>query len=148
MRSGRLAVADRQRGALSLMVVVLFIPLILLVGIVVDGGAQLTAYQNAEALAQEAARAGATTVNTAEAYGTGTFAVDPEQAEAAAISYLNTAPASDITGYHVSAAGARAITVSVTISEPTSFLSLIGVRRISCTRSATASLVTGVTGGT
>jgi len=95
MRSGRLAVADRQRGALSLMVVVLFIPLILLVGIVVDGGAQLTAYQNAEALAQEAARAGATTVNTAEAYRTGAFAVDPEQAEAAAISYLNTAPARD-----------------------------------------------------
>ena len=49
---------DGERGALSLMIVVLFVALIALAGIVVDGGAKLAAYENAEALAQEAARAG------------------------------------------------------------------------------------------
>jgi Flp pilus assembly protein TadG len=140
--------ADRERGALSLMIVVLFVALIALAGLVVDGGAKLAAYQNAEALAQEAARAGATTVDTSEAYRAGTFVVAPQQAQAAAISYLQTAPAKDISDYHVSVAGTQAITVSVTITEPTSFLSLVGISKISCTRSATASLVTGVTGGT
>src|SRR5580704_12238591 len=92
---------DGERGALSLMIVVLFVALIALAGLVVDGGAKLAAYQNAEALAQEAARAGATTVHTPEAYRAGTFVVAPQQAEAAAISYLNSAPDSHISGYHV-----------------------------------------------
>src|SRR5580692_7232064 len=60
---------DGERGALSLMIVAL----IALAGIVVDGGAKLAAYQNAEALAQEAARAGATSVDVSRAYGTGSF---------------------------------------------------------------------------
>jgi hypothetical protein len=134
-----------ERGALSLMIVVLFVALIALAGIVVDGGAKLVAYENAEALAQEAARAGATSVDTSSAYGSGAFVVNPELAVSAADSYLNSA------GYHsysVSTIGNRAIEVSVTITEPTKFLSLIGVRSFTCTRSATANLETGVTGGT
>src|ERR1700729_3899360 len=62
---------DGERGALSLMIVVLFVGLIALAGIVVDGGAKLAAYENAEALAQEAARAGATSVDASNAYGSG-----------------------------------------------------------------------------
>jgi Flp pilus assembly protein TadG len=143
-RAGR-AARDGERGALSLMIVVLFVALIALTGIVVDGGAKLAAYENAEALAQEAARAGATTVNTSRAYGSGSFVVDPGPAVSAASSYLRSAGYRD---YSVSAIGNRAIEVSVTITEPTRFLSLIGVHSFSCTRTATASLVTGVTGGT
>jgi hypothetical protein len=136
---------DGERGALSLMIVVLFVGIIALAGIVVDGGAKLAAYQNAASLAQEAARAGATSVDTSSAYGAGSFVVNPGLAVSAADGYLNSA------GYHdfsVSALGNRAIEVSVTITEPTRFLSLIGVHSFTCTRSATASLVTGVTGGT
>lgn len=136
---------DGERGALSLMIVVLFVALIALAGIVVDGGAKLAAYENAEALAQEAARAGATSVDASSAYGSGSFVVDPELAVSAADSYLNSAGNNS---YSVSTIGNRAIEVSVTITQPTKFLSLIGVRSFSCTRSATASLVTGVTGGT
>ena len=62
---------------MPVMIVVLFVALIALAGLVVDGGAKLAAYQNAEALAQEAARAGATTVDTSEAYRAGTFVVAP-----------------------------------------------------------------------
>lgn len=136
---------DGERGALSLMIVVLFVGLIALAGIVVDGGAKLAAYENAEALAQEAARAGATSVDASNAYGSGSFVVNPAVAVSAADSYLN---AAGNRTYSVSAIGNRAIEVSVTITEPTRFLSLIGVRSFTCTRSATASLVTGVTGGT
>ena len=134
-----------ERGALSLMIVVLFVALIALTGIVVDGGAKLAAYQNAESLAQEAARAGATSVDASSAYGSGSFVVNPAVAVAAAGNYLDSAGYHD---YSVSAIGNRAIEVSVTITEPTKFLSVIGVRSFSCTRSATAALVTGVTGGT
>jgi Flp pilus assembly protein TadG len=145
-RAGR-AARDGERGALSLMIVVLFVALIALAGIVVDGGAKLTAYENAEALAQEAARAGATTVDPSSAYGSGSFVVDPGLAVTAARSYLSSAGLRGNTVF-VSAIGNRAIEVSVTITEPTKFLSVIGVHSFSCTRTATASLVTGVTGGT
>ncbi len=140
-----LADGDRDRGSLSLLVVILFVALAALAGIVVDGGAKLEADQNAVALAEEAARAGATIVNESSAYSSGTFVVDQQQAIAAARSYLNEAGYEQ---YTVAAAGTHAIRVSVTITEPTRFLSLIGVDSFTCTGTATASLVTGVTRGT
>lgn len=132
-----------ERGALSLMIVVLFVAFVALAGIVVDGGAKLTADENAAALAQEAARAGATTVDVSGAYA-GSVAVDQQRAIAAARAYLAGA------GYHrywVTAVGSQAIRVTVTITEPTRFLSMIGVRSFTCTGTATAVLVTRVAGG-
>jgi hypothetical protein len=127
------------------MIVVLFVALVSLAGIVVDGGAKLTADENAVALAQEAARAGATTVNVSSAYSSGSFVVDQQQALAAASGYLTAAGYDTFT---VSPDGTTAIQVSVTITEPTRFLSMIGVDSFTSTGTATASLVTGVTGGT
>lgn len=127
------------------MVVVLFAALAALAGVVVDGGAKLDADENAVAVAQEAARAGATTVSQSRAYASGAFVVDQRQALAAARRYLTGAGYDRFT---VSAAGVRTIRVSVTITEPTIFLSLIGVDSFTSTGSATATLVTGVTGGT
>jgi hypothetical protein len=136
--------SDGERGSLSLMIVVLFVALACLAGLVVDGGAKLTADENAVALAQEAARAGATSVNVSTAYSSGTFVVDEQQALAAAREYL---VAAGYRRFSVSAVGARAIRVTVTITEPTRFLSLIGVRSFTATGTATSSLVPGVTGG-
>ena len=136
---------DGERGGLSLMIVVLFVVLAALAGIVVDGGAKLAADETAVALAQEAARAGATTVDVSRAYASGSFVVDQGEALAAARSYLVTAGCDRFT---VAAVGARAIRVSVTITEPTRFLSLIGIDSFTSTGAATASLLTGVTGGT
>jgi len=137
--------AAADRGALSLMIVILFVALTALAGIVVDGGAKLAADEKAVALAQEAARAGATTISASSAYGKGSFVVDQQQALAAARGYLVSAGYRD---YRVAAIGNRAIRVQVTISEPTLFLSVIGIGSFTCTGTATASLVTGVTGGT
>ena len=136
---------ERDRGGLSLMIVVLFVALVALAGIVVDGGAKLNADENAVALAQEAARAGATTVDQSAAYSSGTFVVDEQQAVSAASSYLAAAGQRQ---FVVVPHGNRAIWVSVTITEPTRFLSLIGIDSVTSTGTATASLVTGVTGGT
>ena len=127
------------------MVVVLFAALAALAGLVVDGGAKLDADENAVALAQEAARAGATTVSVSRAYASGAFVVDQPEALAAARSYLTDA---GYDRFSLSAAGVRAIRVSVTITEPTTFLSLIGVDSFTSTGTATATLITGVTGGT
>jgi Flp pilus assembly protein TadG len=139
-RSGR--GGDRERGSITLMLLVLFVALIALAGIVIDGGAKLNQAENANAIAQEAARAGAGMVNPGNAYSTGSFTVDQSQAVAAARQYLATA------GYHgtVTTVGTESIQVTVTVTAPTRVLSIIGIDSMSSTGSATASLVAGVTG--
>ena len=136
---------DSERGSLSLMIVVLFVALVALTGVVVDGGAKLTGDENAVAVAQEAARAAATSVDVSDAYSTGAFVVDKQQAIAAARSYL---AAAGYTQYSITAEGPDAIQVSVRVTEPTRFLSLVGVDSFTCTGTATASLTASVTGST
>jgi Flp pilus assembly protein TadG len=143
--AGRVRGADGERGALSLMIIVLVAALVLLAGFVVDGSSQLAADENAQALAQEAARAGATSVDASTAYRNGSFVVDPQLAATAAASYLAT---SGYGNYKVFVVSNSEIRVRVTVTEPTKFLSVIGIDRVSSTGWATASLVTGVTGGT
>ncbi len=131
-----------ERGSLVLMLAALFVALLALAGLVIDGGAKLDAAQNATAAAQEAARAGAGIVNTGQAYSAGRFSVDPSRAVAVAQQYLAGA------GYHGVAlpAGRNSIRVTVTIRQPTRVLSLIGINQFTVTETATAVLVTGVTG--
>jgi len=125
------------------MLAVLFVSLLAMAGIVIDGGAELDARQNAVAAAQEAARAGAGMVNRARAYSAGSFTVQRDQALAAARQYLTAAGYQD---FSVAGVGADSIRVRVTMSEPTKFLSLIGIDSMTATGSATASLLAGVTG--
>ena len=129
-------------GSITLMLVALFVALIALAGIVIDGGAKLNQAENATAIAQEAARAGAGMVNEGKALSTGSFTVDQAQAVAAAQQYLASA------GYHgsVTPVGAESIQVRVTVTGPTRVLSIIGIDSMTSTGTATASLVTGVTG--
>jgi Flp pilus assembly protein TadG len=134
---------DADRGSLTLMLAVLFVALLALAGVVIDGGAKLTAAENAAAVAQEAARAGAGLVNEATAHANGSFVVDEDQAIAAADDYLSGA------GYAGRAAqgpGLDEIQVTVKVSEPTKVLSIIGIDTITATGRATANLVSGVTG--
>jgi Flp pilus assembly protein TadG len=146
-RAGR---RDGERGSITLMLAALSVALIALAGIVIDGGAKLRAAENADAVAQEAARAGAGIVNQSAAYSTGTFVVDQSQAIAAARAYLAAAASAyradgSLQGA-VAAQGRESIRVTVTVSEPTSVLSIIGIDSMRSTGAATASLVTGVTG--
>lgn len=123
------------------MLAVLLVVLLAFTGLVIDGGRQLDQKENAYAIAQEAARAGAGMVNTSTAYKSGTYQVDLPQALAAARSYLASS------GYSGSVTGTGdTIKVSVTVSESTTLLSLVGIDKMSATGTAVASLVTGVTG--
>jgi hypothetical protein len=133
---------DRERGTITLMLLVMFVALLALAGIVVDGGAKLAQAENANAYAQEAARAGAGLVNQAHALATGSFTVDQARAIAAAQQYLDRL---GIQGQAV-ADGPDAIRVTVRLIAPTHVLSIIGIDSMKSTGSATASLVTGVTG--
>jgi Flp pilus assembly protein TadG len=142
--------SDRERGSITLMLAALSVALIALAGIVIDGGAKLRAAENADAVAQEAARAGAGIVNQSAAYSTGTLIVDQSQAIAAARAYLAAAataylPNGSLYGT-VAAQGRDSIRVTVTVTEPTSVLSIIGIDSMRSTGGATAELVTGVTG--
>jgi Flp pilus assembly protein TadG len=131
-----------ERGTITLMLLVMFFALLALAGIVIDGGAKLAQAENANAIAQEAARAGAGMVNQSKALATGSFTVDQAQALAAAQQYLAHL---GVQGTAV-ADGPEAIRVTVTITAPTHVLSIIGIDSMNSTGSATASLVTGVTG--
>ena len=132
----------RETGSLTLMLAVLMVALLALAGLVIDGGRKLNQSASAYAIAQEAARAGAGLVDRSAAYSSGTFRVDQAQAVAAARAYLASA------GYTgtVSVDGARRIRVTVTVTEHTLVLSLIGINTMTSTGSAIAALVTGVTG--
>jgi Flp pilus assembly protein TadG len=132
---------SRDRGSLTLMLLVLMVSMLALAGLVIDGGRKLDTTQKAYAIAQEAARAGAGQVNTSAAYGSGAYKVDIPQALAAARAYLASA------GYSgsVSASGNN-IKVTVHVTERTTLLSLVGIDTLRSSGSAVASLVTGVTG--
>jgi Flp pilus assembly protein TadG len=133
---------DRERGTITLMLLVMFVALLALAGIVIDGGAKLAQAENANAFAQEAARAGAGMVNQSKALATGSFTVDQAQALAAAQQYLARL---GLQGRAVPD-GPDAIRVTVTVIAPTHVLSIIGIDSMRSTGSATASLATGVTG--
>lgn len=133
---------DAERGSLTLMLAMLMVALLALAGLVIDGGRKLNENAGAYAAAQEAARAGAGMVDRSTAYSSGTFRVDPGQAVAAARAYLASA------GYRgtVSLSGNNQIQVTVTVTEPTLVLSLIGIDSMTAHGTAVASLVSGVTG--
>lgn len=137
-----LAGPDRERGSLTLMLAAVFTAMLALAGLVIDGGATLDEAQNAAALAQEAARAGAGQVDQNTAHASGAFVVDQPAAVGAARQFLAAAGAHGT----VMPDGPAGIRVSVTLTEPTKVLSLIGISTITASGSATASLVTGVTG--
>jgi Flp pilus assembly protein TadG len=133
---------DSERGALTLMLAAMFVALLALAGLVIDGGAKLNAAGNATAIAQEAARAGANQISQQTAYSSGAFVVNPQQAVSAASQYLAGA------GYKgtVQVTGPTTIQVVVTVRVRAKVLSLIGIDWLTASGTATATLEAGVTG--
>jgi Flp pilus assembly protein TadG len=119
-----------------------FPALLAFTGLVVDAGTKLDNYETAATYAQEAARAGAGQVDQSEAYSSATFVVDQAQAISAAQAYLAGCGVSGT----VTAVGNDAIRVTVTITTPTKILSIIGIDSVTSTSTASASLLSGVTG--
>jgi hypothetical protein len=120
-----------ERGAsVSVLTAGLMASAALFLGLVVDGGAKASAVNRADATAQEAARAG----TQAAAPAGGGATVDVAQGVTAAESYLSAARVFGV----VTAEGADGIHVTVTITEPTKVLSLIGIDDFTTTGTADA----------
>ena len=135
---------DPDRGSVTVFFAVSVLGLLLLIGLVADGGAKLRATQEAAATAAEAARAGGQALDTAQAAGGDTGHLDRARAIQAAQNYLTAAGA---TGTVTVSEDRTRLTVTVTKTAPTAFLSLIGITDLTVTAHAQAVLVGGVTGG-
>ncbi len=141
--SRRHAVDDR--GSVTLFLSMTVVGLLVLIGLVVDGGAKVRAIQHADSLAADAARTGGQAINKPNAITGDTPILDNRAATRAATAYLTTHGA---TGTATVADGGRTLQVTVTSTAPTVFLGLIGITQITVQGHATATLVRGVTGAT
>ena len=134
---------DAERGAIGVFLAVLAPGLLLIIGLAVDGGAKVAATQRANAIADEAARAGGQALDVSAALA-GQVRVDPASAVAAAQDYLHR---NGVQGA-VTVVDGDTLTVSTTITEPTTFLGLIGIQTMTVEGSGTADLITDQSGGT
>jgi Flp pilus assembly protein TadG len=129
----------------TLFLAITVLGLLVLLGLVVDGGAKIRAVQHADAVAADAARAGGQSINVPAAITGAAPTVDARAAIAAANTSLRRA---DVTGtVYVTDAG-QSLNVEVTTTTRTIFLGLIGITTITVHGHAHVTLVRGVTGAT
>jgi hypothetical protein len=140
-RLRRLRRAGRDSGQVTAFVVVMAAALILMIGLVLDGGLTLAARERALGEAQEAARAGAQAVNLVIYRQDGDLVLDPAQAEADASAYLASIGATGT----VTATGGL-VTVTVTIVQPMQILSAAGLHAVTVRATAAAVPVRGIDG--
>jgi len=123
-----------QRGQVIAWVAVFLPALLVVLGLVVDGGLAFTARRDLQDVADAAAQAGAMQIDQAAYAATGTLQLDPSQAGVAAGDYLSTHPGVS----PAVAVGPTWVQVTVRESWPTVFLRLFGVREVTMAASATA----------
>ncbi len=131
----------QESGQVTPFVVVFAVALLLMAGLVIDGGLALAAKVRAVDEAQAAARAGAQALDLRAYRLSNTVVLDPARAAAAARAYL---AATGDSG-QVRVAGDRVI-VTVSIAQSTQILGLVGLHSLTVTGSGAATAVRGVTG--
>jgi len=138
VRAARLgAPPSGDRGSLSILAVVLIPGLLIIIGLAVDGGAKVQATQRANAVADEAARAGGQALDRGAALDGGGVTLDVAVAVAAAQDYL---AAAGVPG-SVAVVDGDTLLVTTTVTEPTVLLDLIGIEAMTVSGSSTADLV-------
>ena len=140
-RLARRACSDE--GAVTLFVAIAMVGLLALAGLVVDGGAKVRAVQRADRIAAEAARAAGQALDLEAVLAGSDVRVDRRAAIVAAESYLRAAGAE---GSARVVDGGAGVAVTVTATEPTVFLGLIGVPQFTVRGNAEAALVHSVRG--
>jgi Putative Flp pilus-assembly TadE/G-like len=128
-------------GSITAFVVVMATALVLLAGLVLDGGLTLAARERALNLAQEAARAGAQGIDLAVYRQTGNLVLSPAMADADAEQYL----ASTGTQGAVLVTG-NTVTVTVTITQRMQILDAAGLFAVTVHASASAVPDRGILG--
>lgn len=126
-----------ERGSIAPFFAIATLALMVMIGLVVDGGGKVRALQQADAVAGEAARAGGQAIVASTAVrGQGAVA-DPVKARQAAQAYL---AAADVSGT-VSIINGTSLRVETTIDYQPVFLDLIGVGTLTSTGTAEVRLV-------
>ncbi|MGX1915345.1 TadE/TadG family type IV pilus assembly protein [Streptomyces phaeochromogenes] len=131
-----------DRGGVTVFVAVCVIALIGIIGVAVDGGSKMRATERADYVAGEAARAGGQAIDPAEAITGTAIVVNPQDAQAAAQAYLRSVGA---TGTVSVSSDGKTLTVVVTGTYDTKFLSAVGIGSLSVTGQGKAILLHGVT---
>ena len=134
---------DPEAGSVTVFMAITVVGLLVLIGLVVDGGVKVRTAQRADAIATEAARAAGQAVALPGVVGHQTVAVDRQGAVNAATAYL---AAADHTGTVTIGPGGATVEVTVTATSPTAFLSLIGITNFTVTGHSEATLVHRVSG--
>lgn len=132
-KSRRISRRDQRGQSVSVFVTVVFAALIMTAGLVIDGGQKVAAASRAEAAAAGAARAAANAGVTQTLAG----ARPSDAAARAARAFLAGQP--DVSGSASVSNGV--VTVHAHATEPTLFLSLIGIDSVSATGTARANAV-------
>lgn len=135
-----------DRGSAALWLALVMIGLLMMAGLVLDGGAAIGAREQAADAALQAARAGADALSApALRSGSGSpgLSADPAAAASVAGALLT---AAGITDYSVSVAG-NTVTVTAHASKPTAILSAVGIDEVHGGATATAVALLGTTTG-
>jgi len=130
-----------EDGSISAFVALLLVALIALFGLVVDGGAAITAHQAALDEAQQAARAGAGALSV-DALRSGALVIEDQAAVRTADSFTATAGHPGST-----AVSGGTVTVTVHYRIPTTVLGIVGISSMPVSATASAVDVGGVTVG-
>lgn len=135
---------DPDRGSLAGYLVIMTVALFALAGLVLDGGAALTAHGQAADVAQQAARAGADALDVASLRSRtpAGLTANPAAARAAAQAVLT---AAGVQG-EVTVSGSQ-VTVSAQASRPAAILSIVGIDEVGGKATATAFPLHGTTTG-
>lgn len=131
-------------GSITVISTVFALALILILGLVVDGGAALASQRRADNLAQQAARAGAQALDRSQLGRTGKTCLDPALARRYALAYL---AALGITNATVTTT-TTSVRVQVPVTDHTLIVQAVGIRTVSITGTGSAVAVTGVAAAT
>ncbi|MFF3735320.1 TadE/TadG family type IV pilus assembly protein [Streptomyces sp. NPDC002476] len=142
--ANRTGLKCRDRGSTTVFFALSTIAILMVIGLLVDGGGALNAGNRATSLAQEAARAAGQQIDPAQAVEGTAITIDPDAAVGAAQDYL---AAANVQGTAAITDGGRSITVTVTDTYHPHFAQLVGKGTISVTGTATAHLQTQADGG-
>ncbi|WSY02561.1 hypothetical protein OG590_35585 [Streptomyces goshikiensis] len=129
-------------GGIAVYAAIVTIALLGIIGLALDGAGKLRATERADAVAMEAARAAGQAIDPTQAVTGESLRVNPEAAAAAARAYL--ARAGTQGSVSLSADGTQ-LTVTVSDTYATKFLSIAGISSMSVSGHGSARLLHGVT---
>lgn len=133
--------SDAEAGSVALAAAIFFPAVLIIGGLVLDGGFTLAARQRAASTAENAARAGAQALDINELRRTGRVQLDQRAAAAAARTYL-----SQVGDTGTVEVRGTTVTVSVSERQPMTLLRLSGLTTVTVTGRATARAASGITG--